>query len=207
MEVTRYFKDVGKNGSPSHQKQEFLADVLRAGKEQYGTLSRCNVFTIPAQRISFMGLKKSVIVSALVFLVQQHKGAEILLETMDLPEPLRNIFSSIEIYPTPTYEAESLWQVVEAGLVDVICSSVQRRIDDKNKKIATYRKSAKPGARVQLLIYTSRWAYVGDHSSTGSPAGYGRITDELQMFAFNMDFDDVFFMDRERKQVIKLKKL
>jgi hypothetical protein len=206
LEFVEYFRDDGKNGSPRRKKQELLDAILRLGKLQFGSLARCNVLAGPSHRIPSHGLNKDNITCELVSLVQQYKDAEILLEAMVLPASLRDIFSWIEIYPTPAHEAESLWQVVEAGVVDVICTAVKSRIEAKNKLVAAYRKNVSPGARVQLLIYASLWAYVGDHTSTGTPAGYGRITDELQQSAFNMEFDDVFFMDRQERRVIALRK-
>ncbi|MDH3973030.1 MAG: hypothetical protein OEV42_02010 [Deltaproteobacteria bacterium] len=206
VEVTEYHRDKHyKKGENTKRKTEAKVDeFLSLAKKKFGDKSsaRMNAYVhIRNEEWLHDKVKLEQNSTRLAELIIKNQNMRIDLDVWrDLPD-IKEYFNYITIYPTPDYEQEMLWQAPEATIIETIPEAVGSSICSKEPNINEYRKF---GEKVYLLIYSSHLPCIG-LPRIGRASTTGIITNELRNYEFESSFDGVFFMDRSRKELCKLK--
>lgn len=201
IELVEYHYDYDSQGSLQRKKEGDSENVINTAKKLYEKNEdlNMNVFFFPNRRTAKNLSKsdKNNLAKEISELVLLNKGQE---KSLELPKNVLNYFVKIEIYPTPNYETEMLWQVIEAAYTDVLPETLNHIIEKKEVKLNEYKKYTK---EVWLVIYSSPVLCVGSPEHGGRPSTCGHISSELRN-SFKSLFDKVFFFDRETQKYLEL---
>lgn len=202
IELVEYHKDYNNDsGSKMREMESNLNDIINKAKKVYKTKGEINVnvFFFPSyiRKTNLKKHKKNILVSEISNFVFLNRNSD--KENFEIPEAIENYFESITIYPTPDYEEEMIWQVVEAAIISVNEITLKNIIEKKEEKLSEYRNYAK---KIWLVIYSSPLPCVGS-PDIGRTSTCGHISSQFKN-KFITNFDKVIFFDRGTKQYLEI---
>jgi hypothetical protein len=204
VELTAYHRDVHgaeDAGSPTRVLEGTLEGLLREAQAQF-CQDRYDVLLFPRMwpspslptrqdRVTFL--------QELLDLVG-HGAQEVVPSAASV---LSQYAERVEVWPTPSYQGEPLWQVVAAAVMEVNILALGRIIEKKNARVEAYRSRAGPLCQLWLLIHSSPMPCVG-LPERGRPSTCGWITDELRAASFETSFDRVYYFDGDKEETARL---
>jgi hypothetical protein len=202
VELAGYHRDLPLTGGSAQRKAEETAKELASKAEQeflQRATQRMDAVLYIRPKAHIYPIEKRA--REITDLVLRHQGQTVDIEADGLPESLREILSCILVAPTSRHQVDPLWQYIEAANARVVPSAVQTLLNRKEEKLPSYRNRS---TQACLLIHASPHPCVGIPNQV-NPSRCGIITNELREWTFLTSFDRVYYLDRQRIELIEMK--
>jgi hypothetical protein len=199
VELVSYRRDAHEskaNGSPQRRREATDEDVIAQLRADYYALRtrRIEVYLHPG-RARLASLSEGARLDLLNFIVVTAAGTEV-----PMPTSIMAAVDGVTAGPLAWWQEEDTWQPVSANLTGVLVSAVQACMDEKEPKVAAYRRRF---PEMWLLIHGSPSVYVGA-PGFGRWSTCGHVTEELRRTTFRSSFDRVYYLDQDRHEYARL---
>jgi hypothetical protein len=199
VELVSYRRDAHKskaNGSPQRRREATDEDVVAQLRADYYAqrTKRIEVYLHPG-RAPLASLSESARFDLLNFIIVKAAGVE-----APMPPSIVAAVDGVTTGPLEWWQEDDTWQPVSANFVSVLISAVQGCLDEKEPKVAAYRRRF---PEMWLLIHGSPGVYVGSPEARRWST-CGHVTEELRRTEFRTSFDRVYYLDQDRHEYARL---